>query len=111
MASGGAQMEVERRLRDVAARFVSLPESNKELQALLEVSAPANSNHYFFLGVAFAVSIIVLVSVDILYLLDKVGDLSPPGPCVESLFLPSLLSLFLLGSHKDRVTRAVLLFI
>lgn len=50
MASGGAQMEVERRLRDVAARFVSLPESNKELQALLEVSAPANSNHYFFLG-------------------------------------------------------------
>ncbi|XP_044967069.1 ABC transporter F family member 4-like [Hordeum vulgare subsp. vulgare] len=36
MASGGAQMEVERRLRDVAARFVSLPESNKELQALLE---------------------------------------------------------------------------
>ncbi|XP_048558145.1 sister chromatid cohesion protein PDS5 homolog C-like [Triticum urartu] len=36
MASGGAQMEVERRLRDVAARFVSLPDSNKELQALLE---------------------------------------------------------------------------
>lgn len=36
MASGGAQAEVERRLRDIGARLGSLPGSNKELLSLVE---------------------------------------------------------------------------
>ena len=35
------QVEVERRLRDIGARLVSLPATSKELLPLVEVSAPS----------------------------------------------------------------------
>jgi hypothetical protein len=41
MATGGAQVEVERRLREIGARLDALPGSNKEVLSLVEVSATA----------------------------------------------------------------------
>lgn len=49
MASDGAQMEVERRLRDIGARFTSLPDADDELLRLIEVSAPDPAFFFFLL--------------------------------------------------------------
>lgn len=45
-------MEVERRLRDIGARFTSLPDADDELLRLIEVSAPDPA--FFFLLIIFS---------------------------------------------------------
>jgi hypothetical protein len=69
MATGGAQVEVERRLREIGARLDSLPGSNKEILSLVEVSAPAQRIRIRCL-LSFAV-VVAIALVKVRFFTDK----------------------------------------
>jgi hypothetical protein len=69
MATGGAQVEVERRLREIGARLDALPGSNKEILSLVEVSAPAQRIRIRCL-LSFAV-VVAIALVKVRFFTDK----------------------------------------